>query len=359
MFQIFIMEGPQLEPNFFNSMQTNYYGNFLGGSLNKMRMSLQLCDVTIILLDGSRHRAHKLVLFGSSERFRSVIASNEEVSVLKLEFQRADIFLHVLQYMYTGEFAGVSSENIPAFGEMCTALGIYSFKSLGSYYHYSNHVNMGSNTEFGRISVAETAVTPHVNSNGSHQNAVGMERPTRNSLPSTECNSGDSGLGPEMHEERKKRNLRSDQTRCNVGALDTFIFQDSALYNEIIRERKVYLDNIRDPHAGLSFILPPTFACKELRRLSILLSSFEVLYFGYSVKSVARKFQMAPSFIDKMIKSCEDIMASHGRLLSEFVQQTQHPQSESLTLKSIFFHSKISDIIPYKTFIDGHFCKHF
>ncbi|KAG7277159.1 hypothetical protein CRUP_022622 [Coryphaenoides rupestris] len=74
--------------------------------LNQQRMEGEHCDV-VVVVENIEFRAHRCVLAACSNYFKKLFKkqSDEDNSIVELDFIRSDIFEEVLNYMYTARLA--------------------------------------------------------------------------------------------------------------------------------------------------------------------------------------------------------------------------------------------------------------
>ncbi|XP_077588649.1 transcriptional regulator Kaiso [Stigmatopora nigra] len=92
-------------------MDTHYSATLLK-SLNEQRKSGLFCDVTIIVQD-KKFRAHKTILSASSNYFQQLFVVSGQV--IELDCVRAEIFEHVLNYIYSSNIVRIRSDLLDEF----------------------------------------------------------------------------------------------------------------------------------------------------------------------------------------------------------------------------------------------------
>ncbi|XP_061896045.1 transcriptional regulator Kaiso [Entelurus aequoreus] len=83
------------------------YSTTLLTSLNEQRNNGTFCDVTIIIQD-KKFRAHKTILSASSTYFHQLFVVAGQV--IELNFLRAEIFEHILNFIYSSKIARIRSD---------------------------------------------------------------------------------------------------------------------------------------------------------------------------------------------------------------------------------------------------------
>ncbi|KAM9794983.1 transcriptional regulator Kaiso [Neosynchiropus ocellatus] len=96
-------------------------------SLNDQRDLGLFCDVTIVIQD-KKFRAHKIILSASSTYFHNLFAAAGQV--IELNIVRAEIFEHILNYIYTSKVVRVRSDLLEEFINGGKALGVRFIANL-------------------------------------------------------------------------------------------------------------------------------------------------------------------------------------------------------------------------------------
>ncbi|XP_053735782.1 transcriptional regulator Kaiso [Synchiropus splendidus] len=96
-------------------------------SLNDQRDLGLFCDVTIVIQD-KKFRAHKIILSASSTYFHNLFAAAGQV--IELNIVRAEIFEHILNYIYTSKVVRVRSDLLEELINAGKALGVRFIANL-------------------------------------------------------------------------------------------------------------------------------------------------------------------------------------------------------------------------------------
>lgn len=96
-------------------------------SLNEQRDLGLFCDVTIVIQD-KKFRAHKIILSASSTYFHNLFAAAGQV--IELSVVRAEIFEHILNYIYTSKVVRVRSDLLEELINAGKVLGVRFIANL-------------------------------------------------------------------------------------------------------------------------------------------------------------------------------------------------------------------------------------
>ncbi|XP_057706618.1 transcriptional regulator Kaiso [Corythoichthys intestinalis] len=106
-----------------------HYSATLLKSLNEQRKSGLFCDVTIIVQD-KKFRAHKTILSASSTYFHQLFVVSGQV--IELNCIRAEIFEHVLNYIYSSKIVRIRSDLLEELMSAGQTLGVKFIANLAT-----------------------------------------------------------------------------------------------------------------------------------------------------------------------------------------------------------------------------------
>ncbi|XP_051930641.1 transcriptional regulator Kaiso isoform X2 [Hippocampus zosterae] len=110
------------------AMDTQYSAALLK-SMNEQRNTGLFCDVTIIVQDKKFH-AHKAILSASSTYFHQLFVVSEQV--IELNFLRAEIFEHIINYIYSSKIVRIRSDLLEELMSAGQTLGVKFLANLAT-----------------------------------------------------------------------------------------------------------------------------------------------------------------------------------------------------------------------------------
>ncbi|XP_019730398.1 transcriptional regulator Kaiso isoform X2 [Hippocampus comes] len=110
------------------AMDTQYSAALLK-SMNEQRNTGLFCDVTIIVQDKKFH-AHKAILSASSTYFHQLFVIAEQV--IELSFLRAEIFEHIINYIYSSKIVRIRSDLLEELMSAGQTLGVKFLANLAT-----------------------------------------------------------------------------------------------------------------------------------------------------------------------------------------------------------------------------------
>ncbi|XP_077388411.1 transcriptional regulator Kaiso isoform X2 [Festucalex cinctus] len=111
------------------SVTDTQYSTTLLNSMNEQRNTGLFCDVTIIVQD-KKFRAHKTILSASSSYFHQLFVVAGQV--IELNFLRAEIFEHIINYIYSSKIVRIRSDLLEELISAGQALGVKFLTNLAT-----------------------------------------------------------------------------------------------------------------------------------------------------------------------------------------------------------------------------------
>ncbi|XP_077434972.1 transcriptional regulator Kaiso isoform X2 [Vanacampus margaritifer] len=105
------------------------YSTTLLNSMNEQRNTGLFCDVTIIVQD-KKFRAHKTILSASSTYFHQLFVVAGQV--IELNFLRAEIFEHIINYIYSSKIVRIRSDLLEELMSAGQTLGVKFLANLAT-----------------------------------------------------------------------------------------------------------------------------------------------------------------------------------------------------------------------------------